>query len=127
MYNRNLLWIDGGLGLPGYDGDPSLVNWRTKTVSSDVQVFKLLDDGRLFEATTSYELIDEQEEPDPDADHPGFQLHIDSWERMHVDGPLEFYAGVDDERFVYEAYFDDGRLVEINPVNPADFEVGYDQ
>lgn len=131
MYNHNILWIDNGLGLPGYDGDPSVVNWRTKTVSSDVEIFKIISDGRLYKARTYHEQVPPEERPNPDAD-PGsrdamegsFTLHIDEWERLEgVDGPVQFYAEDGERMYVFEAYFEDGRLAEIQPVDDSEFEL----
>lgn len=123
--------IENGLDidLPDFDGDPSQVEWQTKTFSRpQLDVYKVTEDRRLLKEDAEYEVRPEEERPRYDEEIGGFESEWEKlagilkkthkgWSDTNYHGILEFHATVDGERYAYEAKFTDGELVEIQPVD----------
>ena len=117
------------IDLPGFDGDPTSVDWQTKTFRRPLmEVYKITMDGRLFKEEVHYKTVPEEERPRYDEELGGFEsewmrmvgserkVH-EGWTDTAYHGILEFHNHIDGEGFAYEAKFTDGDLVEITRVN----------
>lgn len=122
--------IEDGLdiALPEFDGDPTTIDWQTKTFSFPMMdVYKITMNGRLFTEDAHYESVPEEERPGDDEAGGGVnegwqkgwesrrKVH-DGWTDTEYHGILEFHHYADDESYAYEAKFTDGDLVEISRV-----------
>lgn len=110
--------------LPGFDGDPSNVEWQTKTFRPCTRTkFRITAEGELLEENWHYETRPQEARPSTDGDsdaerrlHEAFgvreRVH-DCWQQRQYHGIFEFHASVDDSLLRYEAKFTDGQLMEI--------------
>jgi hypothetical protein len=116
------------IALLGFDGDPTNIDWQTKTFSFPMMdVYKITMNGRLFTENAHYESVPEEERLGNDEVggevNEGWQkgwrsrrkIH-DGWTDTEYHGILEFHHYADDESYAYEAKFTDGDLVEITRV-----------
>ena len=123
--------IEDGLdtGLPGYDGDPTEVEWQTKTFSRpQLDVYKITQNRRLYKEDAEYEVRPEDERPRYDEEIGGFESEWEKaagmlektregWSDTNYHGILEFHKSINGEGFAYEAKFTNGELVELERVN----------
>lgn len=122
--------IEDGLDidLPEFDGDPTSIDWQTKTFRHPMMdVYKITMDGRLFKEEADYEIVPEEERPGYDDERGDFEhdwqkargmldkAHED-WTDTKYHGILELHRHVDGEGYAYESTFTDGDLVEITRV-----------
>lgn len=116
--------------LPGFRGDPSKVEWKSKDVKGhpDRTVYRITEDGRLLEEQWHYDEVPEEERPMYDEDIGGFEDEwhqafgmldkiTEGWEELaDYHGDIRFYARRDDTRYEFKARFSYGELDEITRV-----------
>ena len=106
--------IEDGFGfdLPGFDGDPTSVDWQTKTFKHPtMDVYKITKDGRLFQEDARHEAVPEEERPGYDKEIGRFEnewekgwgmfdkVH-EGWSDTNYHGILEFHRVVDGESYL---------------------------
>lgn len=91
--------LENGVELP--DGDPTDVEFQTKTTSCKLDTYTITSDGLLILSdTTMFNEVFEQYED-------VMQIMVTSVHQLH------FYSVDNNETRHYMAYFQDGRLTEI--------------
>jgi hypothetical protein len=116
--------LPAGLSLPGFDGDPSTIEWQTKSIGRPLmRQFRLTEDGRLLQEETHSETIPEEERPDYRTDkwdelpfRGSIQTVHDGWTERRYHGIVEFHASLEETVTRYEARFTDGRLTAVRDV-----------
>jgi hypothetical protein len=117
--------LPAGLSLPGFDGDPSTIEWQTKSIGRPLmRQFRLTEDGRLLQEETHSETVPEEERPyygtdkwDELAFCGSIRTVHDGWTERRYHGIVEFHASLDEGFARYEAKFTDGRLAAIRDVS----------
>lgn len=126
------LCIEDGadIELPGFSGDPTAVEWQTKTIRRPaLEVYKITMDRRLYREDAHYETVPEADRPHYDEELGGFEEDWQKtrgmlrkipqgWTDTAYHGGFEFHTTVDDEWYSYEATFTDGDLVAIERHDP---------
>jgi hypothetical protein len=105
--------IENGLkiDLPEFDGDPTGVDWQTKTFRQPrMNVYTITMDRRLFKEKAYYENVPEPERPEYDDELGGFEedwyraigsirkVH-EGWTDTDYHGILEFHHHIDGESY----------------------------
>jgi hypothetical protein len=120
--------LPAGLSLPGFDGDPSTIEWQTKSLGRPLmRRFRLTEDGRLLQEETHSEPAPEAEDPYRGTDNSeeftavgSTRVVHDDWTERRYHGIVEFHASLDEEVARYEARFADGRLTAVRDVTGED-------
>ena len=120
--------LEPGVELPDFDGDPTDVEWQTKTFPQPCMVvYRITTDGDLLEEDAEYDVVPEEERPHYNEDIGGFEEEWHAafgmlrkerhgWDRREYHGILEFHGSYDDHLHRFEAKFTDGELEEITRV-----------
>jgi hypothetical protein len=116
--------LPAGLSLPGFDGDPSTIEWQTKSIGRPLmRQFRLTEDGRLLQEETHGETVPEEERPyygtgkwDELVFRGSIRTVHDGWTERRYHGIVEFHATLEGEVTRYEARFTDGRLTALRDV-----------
>jgi hypothetical protein len=116
--------------LPGFDGDPTEIEWQTKSIKrADTTTFRITDSGHLEMEEWHLEEVPEEERPEYDEEIGGFESDLDKslgslqevhegWTTVEYHGEIEFHAAIDDELRSFTAKFTDGELVEFRAGEP---------
>lgn len=127
MYDR--VQLDEGVELPDFDGDPTAIEWQTKTFPRPaLMVYRITADDDLLVEDAEYNLVPEEERPEYNEEIGGFEeewhaafgmmsKERQGWDKKEYHGILEFHASYDDHLYRFEAKFTDGELEEIQRVD----------
>lgn len=116
------------LSLPGFDRDPSTVEWQTKSIGRlTMDTYRITTEGRLLQAEFHTERVPAEERPATGSDacdDPLFEtadsirrVH-DGWSERHHHGEIVFYAGIEQEWVRYEADCTEGLVTAIRQREP---------
>jgi hypothetical protein len=94
------------------------MDWQTKDFDCDMTEIYITNEGELKINRWNYEAVPKKERPYPnDEDLPGLAGSLrrvnEQLEPISYHGYVNFYSGVGDEWFEFNAKFENGKLVEI--------------
>ena len=119
--------FDEPVDLPGFEGDPTEVEWQTKTFDAPfMEEYRVTGEGTLLKEDARYEEVPEDERPY--ADHPDFDEEPmlkmcgmldkvrEGWNQVEYHGWLRISQTIDGERYKYDLKFTDGKFVDVTRV-----------